>query len=116
MHHADQQQRNTCESQKSWAARYNLWLLITLMPKGVIFSFQCMPVWCRSPEEHEEYDDDAEEASDSPSVSRRLDSSFANSGARPSQSGQTLDSYFSLCVWVSVCQQWRMAFSIRSDS
>ncbi|KAL0048243.1 hypothetical protein WJX82_010954 [Trebouxia sp. C0006] len=41
----------------------------------------------RSPEEHEEYDDDAEEASDSPSVSRRLDSSFANSGARPSQSG-----------------------------
>ena len=64
-----------------------------------------MPVWCRSPEEHEAYDDDddAEEDNDSPSVSRRLDSSFANSGARPSQSGQTLDSYSSLCVCVCVC-------------
>ncbi|KAL0027195.1 hypothetical protein WJX77_002236 [Trebouxia sp. C0004] len=41
----------------------------------------------RSPEEHEDYDDDAEEADVSPPVSRRLDSSFANSGARPSLSG-----------------------------
>ncbi|DBA71745.1 TPA: hypothetical protein ACH3X2_011017 [Trebouxia sp. C0005] len=41
----------------------------------------------RSPEEHEECDDEAEQASDSPPVSRRLDSSFANSDVRPSLSG-----------------------------
>ncbi len=29
-------------AERVWAARYNTWLLIKLLPKGVVFSFLCI--------------------------------------------------------------------------